>query len=188
VVAGAAGNGCLAAGRFVVRHVVHHDEEKGANADPIAQATTAPPGAEKKPTPKPKPAKPKASKPKPAEPAAKSKPPKPAAAKPKAEAEPPGTTGTDAPPKPAAEPGDMSGGKDPHHALNNPVGEPDETEYPDPYETRPDPLDPVDPDGEPFGEEPHPATGAESTSEPPPEQDPEVGDRAKPPNRENLDQ
>ena len=89
-------------------------------------------------------------------------------------------------PKPGTEPGDQRGGKDPHHALNNPVGDPDPTEYPDPFDQRDDPRDPVDPDG-PFGDAPHPQTGAESTSEPPPSQDPEVGDRAKPPQRENLD-
>ena len=33
--------------------------------------------------------------------------------------------------------------RDPHHALNNPIGDPDETEYPDPYEKRPDPRDPA---------------------------------------------
>jgi hypothetical protein len=37
--------------------------------------------------------------------------------------------------------------RDPHHELNNPVtDEPDPTEYPDPYETRPDPKDPDNPD------------------------------------------
>jgi hypothetical protein len=157
---------------------------------------------------KPKDAKPKDLKPKPAKPtkdAASSKPPKPkAGAKPKAAAKPkapkskakaagdssgtpPATTGTDAPTVPGAEPGDQRGGKDPHHSLNNPVGDPDPTEYPDPFDHREDPLDPADPDGLPFGEEPHPPTGAESTSEPPLSQDPEVGDRAKPPRRENLD-
>jgi hypothetical protein len=54
---------------------------------------------------------------------------------------------------------------DPHHALNNPVGEPDPTEWPDPYDRR---LDPRDPEGE------TPATGAQSTSEPHPSQDPEA--------------
>ncbi|HVV91597.1 MAG TPA: hypothetical protein VHB53_13975 [Solirubrobacterales bacterium] len=93
-----------------------------------------------------------------------------------------------APPKPEAEPGDVTGGKDPHHALNNPVvDDPDMTEYPDPYETREDPRDPVDPDDAPFGAEPHPQTGAESTSEPPLEQDPEVESGGRPPRRENLD-
>jgi hypothetical protein len=152
-------------------------------------------GKPKPPAPKSKAKSAKPAKPKPA--AAKSKPSKPAKprpAKPKAATkpkvdpdEPVATTGTDAPTVPGAEPGDQRGGKDPHHALNNPVVDPDETEYPDPYDKREDPRDPVDPDGAPFGEEPHPQTGAESTSEPPPAQDPEVGDRARPPRREKLD-
>lgn len=58
--------------------------------------------------------------------------------------------------------GDRSRDPEPHHALNNPVGEPDETEWPDPYEQREDPR----------GEE-HPATGSTSTSEPPPERHPQ---------------
>ena len=118
-----------------------------------------------------KPPKPVSGKAKPPKPKAAAKP-KPAAGKPKA----------------AAEPGDRSHDKGPHQALNNPVGEPDETEYPDPYETRPDPRDPVDPDGAPFGEEPHPATGSGSTSEPPVENDPEHPEGGRPPRRENLDQ
>jgi hypothetical protein len=59
--------------------------------------------------------------------------------------------------------GDRSRDPDPHHALNNPVGEPDETEWPDPYDKRRDPRD-----------EDHPATGSTSTSEPHPSQDPEA--------------
>ena len=55
---------------------------------------------------------------------------------------------------------------DPHHALNTPVGEPDPTEWPDPYDTRPDPRDPEG------GEAPVP--GAQSTSAPHPSQDPEA--------------
>jgi hypothetical protein len=62
-------------------------------------------------------------------------------------------------------PGDRSKDPDPHHALNNPVGEPDETEWPDPYEERPDPRD-----------EDHPPTGSTSTSEPAPERHPQPGD------------
>lgn len=77
--------------------------------------------------------------------------------------------------------------RDPHQALNNPVGEPDPTEWPDPYEKREDPLDPPDPDGEPFGEEPHAPTGATSTSQPHPSHDPEARDRAQAPERDNLD-
>jgi hypothetical protein len=53
--------------------------------------------------------------------------------------------------------------RDPHHDLNNPVGEPDETEWPDPYEKREDPRG-----------EGHPPTGSRSTSEPHPSQDPEA--------------
>ena len=57
-------------------------------------------------------------------------------------------------PEPAGEdPGDRSQDRDPHHALNNPVGEPDPTEWPDPYDSREDPRDPPDPDGAPFGAE-----------------------------------
>ncbi len=73
-----------------------------------------------------------------------------------------------------SEHGDRSGDPDPHHALNNPVGEPDPTEWPDPYERRPDPRDPPDPDGEPFGEEPRATPGSRSTSEPHPSEDPEA--------------
>jgi hypothetical protein len=76
--------------------------------------------------------------------------------------------------------------EEPHHALNNPVGEPDPTEYPDPYEQREDPRDPPDPDGKPFGEQPHPVTGSRSTSEPHPQEDLEAGPPG-PPERDKLD-
>jgi hypothetical protein len=65
--------------------------------------------------------------------------------------------------------------RDPHHPLNNPVGEPDETEWPDPYEKREDPRD-----------EDHPQTGSTSTSQPHPSQDPEA-EPAEPPKRDKLD-
>jgi hypothetical protein len=58
--------------------------------------------------------------------------------------------------------GDRSRDPEPHHALNNPIGEPDETEWPDPYEKREDPR-----------AEEHPPTGSTSTSEPPPERHPQ---------------
>jgi hypothetical protein len=57
--------------------------------------------------------------------------------------------------------------RDPHHALNNPADNPDPTEWPDPYDKRPDPRDPSDP-------QEHTPTGATSTSEPHPAQDPEA--------------
>jgi hypothetical protein len=203
--AGAAGAGALAAGGFVAKRLLSHrggsekPEATAVDNDDIAVAPAPPTPSVAKPEPakepKPKAAKPapaKASKPKPAKPepkapkpkAAKPKPAKAKAAKPKA-AKPKATKV--AKPEPGTEPGDQRGGKDPHHALNNPVADPDPTEYPDPYDKREDPRDPVDPDGAPFGEEPHPQTGSESTSEPPRSQDPEVGDRAKPPRRDNLD-
>jgi hypothetical protein len=53
--------------------------------------------------------------------------------------------------------------RDPHHDLNNPVDEPDETEWPDPYDKREDPRS-----------KDHPHTGSRSTSEPHPSQDPEA--------------
>jgi hypothetical protein len=204
MIAAAAGAGALAAGGFVAKRVMDARTGGGdGDAGPgPAVAERPPPVAKPKPSSGPKPTKPaappKADKPKSAAPnpaapkADKPKPSKPKAAKPKASKSkpakakagtPPATTGTDAPTVPGAEPGDQRGGKDPHHALNYPVGDPDLTEYPDPFDKRDDPRDP---DG-PFGEAQHPATGAESTSEPPPSQDPEVGDRARPPRRDNLD-
>lgn len=183
-VAAGAATGALAIGGLLAKRALSGrggDEDVDARPapetpQPVAQPKPEPPRpAPESPAPKPKP---KAAK------TAKAGKPKAAKAK---RATPPATTGTDAPTVPGAEPGDQRGGKDPHHSLNNPVVDPDPTEYPDPFDKREDPRAPQDPDGAPFGEEPHPATGAESTSEPPRSQDPEVGDRAKPPRRENLD-
>ena len=61
--------------------------------------------------------------------------------------------------------------REPHHELNNPVGEPDPTEWPDSYEKRPDPRGPSDPDSD---DPPAPAPAPPSTSEPPPERNPDV--------------
>lgn len=58
---------------------------------------------------------------------------------------------------------------EPHHALTNPASSPDETEFPDPYERRPDPRGPE------ADEEPAPR--APSTSEPHP---PQSHDELKP--------
>jgi hypothetical protein len=66
--------------------------------------------------------------------------------------------------------------RDPHHQLNHPVDEPDETEWPDPYDKREDPRD-----------EDHPQTGSTSTSQPHPSQDPEA-EPTKPPRRDKLDE
>jgi len=90
------------------------------------------------------------------------------------------------PEPPGTDPDDRTRDRDPHHALNTPVGEPDPTEWPDPYDTRPDPRDPPDPDGQPFGEQPHTIPGAQSTSEPHPSQDPEAIP-SEGPKRDKLD-
>jgi hypothetical protein len=90
------------------------------------------------------------------------------------------------PEPPGKDPGDHSGDPTPHTQLNNPATDPDPTEWPDPYDKRPDPLDPPDPDGEPFGEEPHAPSGAQSTSRPHPHQDVEAP-YTDAPERDNLD-
>lgn len=91
------------------------------------------------------------------------------------------------PEPPGTDPGDHSRDRDPHHVLNNPVGEPDPTEWPDPYDQRDDPRDPVEGDGMTFGQQPHTPTGAESTSAPNPKQDPEAQPWAEGPKRDKLD-
>ena len=76
--------------------------------------------------------------------------------------------------------------RDPHSALNNPIDEADLTEWPDPYDHREDPRDP----GEEMvfgGEAGHTQTGATSTSEPHPSQDPEA-EAWEGPKRDKVDQ
>ena len=97
---------------------------------------------------------------------------------------PPGTAVSGFPEPPG--PGSTDPSENPHAGLSNPVGEPDPTEWPDPYEQREDPLDPEDPDGLPFGEEPHAPTGGTSTSQPHPSQDIEAT-KTEPPDRDRLD-
>jgi hypothetical protein len=123
--AAGAGLAALTVGGVVVRKVMHRGGGEDADADPVAQAPAPEPVAEAEPPE----VEPKAVEPEPA----KADPPK-AADPPK----PPITTGTDAPPNPAVEPGNISGDAEPHHALNNPVGEPDETADGDPFEKPPD--------------------------------------------------
>jgi hypothetical protein len=107
--------------------------DRSPEGDPWASPPPpAPPPAPEPPAPaKPKP-------PKPADP----KPAKPKADKPKPQPQPQakekGKGG-----KAKAGPGDVSPDPEPHHALNNPVGEPDPTAWPDPYD--PDGGDLLDP-------------------------------------------
>jgi hypothetical protein len=97
-----------------------------------------------------------------------------------------GEPATGFPEPPGPDPLDDAANRDPHHVLNNPVGEPDPTEWPDPYETRPDPRDPAT-EGLPLGDDvPHAPAGATSTSEPHPDDDIEAPD-ANPPQRDRLD-
>jgi hypothetical protein len=66
---------------------------------------------------------------------------------------------------------------DVHHALNEPASDPDPTEWPDPYDKRPDPRDPeADSEELDFGDV-HTPTGATSTSTPNHETDIEVDPR-----------
>src|SRR3954464_11757853 len=95
-------------------------------------------------------------------------------------------TPTGFPEPPGKDPGDISQDREPHHVLNNPATGPDPTEWPDPYDKREDPRDPPDPDGEMFGEDPHPSTGSRSTSDPHPSQDPEAV-QWEGPKRDKLD-
>ncbi len=88
------------------------------------------------------------------------------------------------PEPPGKDPADRTQDRDPHHALNNPVGEPDPTEWPDPYETREDPRDPGP---EPFGEQTHVPPGSASTSEPHPDQDPGAQEAVEKLERDHLD-
>lgn len=90
------------------------------------------------------------------------------------------------PEPPGADPGDRSRDPSPHHVLNNPVGEPDPTEWPDPYEQRPDPRDPTAGGSEQTGGS-HTTTGATSTSEPHPRQDPDAEAWAERIERDKLD-
>ena len=77
--------------------------------------------------------------------------------------------------------------RDVHAALDEAATDPDPTEWPDPYDKREDPRDPPDPDGAPFGAEPHPQTGSRSTSEPHPQDDLEA-EPVEGPKRDKVDE
>jgi hypothetical protein len=88
------------------------------------------------------------------------------------------------PEPPGKDPEDRSQDLEPHHQLGNPAHRPDPTEWPDPYDRRYDPRDPAP---EESGEQVHPASGSQSTSEPHPKQDPEAEPWAEGPKRDKLD-
>jgi hypothetical protein len=67
--------------------------------------------------------------------------------------------------------------RDVHDALNHPATDPDPTEWPDPYDKRPDPRDPAAEGSEMDFGEVHTPTGSTSTSEPHHETDPQVDPR-----------
>ena len=93
------------------------------------------------------------------------------------ETAPPRTPASGFPETPGKDPGDRSKDPSPHHALNAPADDPDPTEWPDPYDKRPDPRDPA---------VEHPATGSVSTSQPHPSDDPQAVEWEGP-KRDKLD-
>jgi hypothetical protein len=84
---------------------------------------------------------------------------------------PPGTAVSGFPEPPGKDPGDVSREPGAHTALNIPVGEPDPTEWPDPYDHRDDPRAPSDEMVFPGDGRSRTPTGATSTSEPHPADD-----------------
>jgi hypothetical protein len=75
------------------------------------------------------------------------------------------------PEPPGKDPGDRSGDPTPHSSLNTPVGEPDPTEWPDPYDRREDPRAPAAEMPFPGDGSAHTPVGATSDSQPPPDDD-----------------
>ena len=67
--------------------------------------------------------------------------------------------------------------RDVHAALDEAATDPDPTEWPDPYDKRPDPRDPAKDVGDMDFGDVHTPTGATSTSEPHHEVDPQVDPR-----------
>jgi hypothetical protein len=90
------------------------------------------------------------------------------------------------PEPPGRDPGDRTGDGTPHSSLNTPVGEPDPTEWPDPYDRREDPRAPAEEMAFPGDGTAHTQTGAESTSAPHPHDDPEAV-RTDAPDRDRMD-
>jgi hypothetical protein len=95
---------------------------------------------------------------------------------------PPGEPASGIAEPPGTDPGDISRDERPYGSLSNPATGADPTEWPDPYERRPDPRFPVDARD---GQVPHTPDGATSTSEPHPDEEPSDTEA---PERDRLDE
>lgn len=104
----------------------------------------------------------------------------------KPETAPPGVPASGFPEPPGKDPGDISRGQSPYSALNAPVGEPDPTAWPDPYDRRADPRAPSEDMVFPADGASHTPVGATSDSEPPAADDIEAPNTDAP-ERDNLD-
>src|SRR4051812_10780301 len=87
------------------------------------------------------------------------------------ETAPPGVPVSGFPEPPGRDPGDNSRRPSPYSALNTPVGEPDPTGWPDPYDRREDPRAPAEEMVFPGDGRTHTPVGATSNSEPHPAHD-----------------
>src|SRR3954451_15967500 len=99
------------------------------------------------------------------------------------ETAPPGVPVSGFPEPPGQDPGDNSRRPSPYRALNTPVGEPDPTEWPDPYDRREDPRAPAEemvfpgdgrshtPVGAPSGSSPHSADDIQAINTDAPDRD-----------------
>src|SRR3954469_24905895 len=103
------------------------------------------------------------------------------------ETAPPGVPASGFPEPPGKDPGDLSRRPTPYTSLNTPVGEPDPTEWPDPYDRREDPRAPAADVVCPGDGRSHTPPGAISTSEPHPDADVELGG-GNAPEGDDLDQ
>ena len=98
---------------------------------------------------------------------------------------PPGVPASGFPEPPGKDPGDISRRESPYSALNAPVGEPDPTAWPDPYDRREDPRAPSEEMVFPGDGGAHTPVGAISDSEPPAADDIEALNTDAP-DRDNL--
>jgi len=101
------------------------------------------------------------------------------------ETAPEGTPAAGFPEIPGSNPGDQARPRSPYSQLNVPVGEPDPTEWPDPYDRREDPKAPAEEMVFPGDGRIHTPVGATSTSDP---KDDIEAIKTKAPERDNLDE